>query len=206
MSAIRISLVAVIVLVPLLVAIAALEIFQSENGKRVSTRASKRLMKEFRQFRESDSYKNGVFTVELVEDNIYQWNIKLFKIDKESWLYENFEEWKERTGKDHVMMRAAYNDQYPFEPPFVQMIYPILKGLPTGYICMELLTKSGWSSAYTIEPLVLQIAVALGSKFISFGQDNKQYNFDENERGNYEYWLKMTHSEWSEKSSRPPKS
>jgi ubiquitin-conjugating enzyme E2 Q len=42
--------------------------------------------------------------------------------------------------------------------------YPILQGgyvLNGGAICMELLTKQGWSSAYCIESVILQITATL---------------------------------------------
>ena len=40
-----------------------------------------------------------------------------------------------------------------------------------GAICMELLTKQGWSSAYTVEAVILQIAATLvkGKARIQFG-------------------------------------
>ena len=40
-----------------------------------------------------------------------------------------------------------------------------------GAICMELLTKQGWSSAYTVEALIMQIAATLvkGKARIIFG-------------------------------------
>ena len=40
-----------------------------------------------------------------------------------------------------------------------------------GAICMELLTKQGWSSAYTVEAIIMQIAATLvkGGARIHFG-------------------------------------
>lgn len=40
-----------------------------------------------------------------------------------------------------------------------------------GAICMELLTKQGWSSAYTVEAVIMQIAATLvkGKARIQFG-------------------------------------
>lgn len=40
-----------------------------------------------------------------------------------------------------------------------------------GAICMELLTKQGWSSAYTVEAVIMQIAATLvkGKARILFG-------------------------------------
>lgn len=55
-------------------------------------------------------------------------------------------------------------DTYPYEPPFVRIIYPIIeKGYVQagGAICMELLTKQGWSSAYDIESVIMQLAATL---------------------------------------------
>ena len=44
-----------------------------------------------------------------------------------------------------------------------------------GAICMELLTKQGWSSAYTVEAVIMQIAATLvkGKARIQFGAHNK---------------------------------
>jgi len=54
------------------------------------------------------------------------------------------------------------------------VIQPVISGgyvLGGGAICMELLTKHGWSSAYSLESLVLQIAATLvkGKARIQFG-------------------------------------
>lgn len=50
---------------------------------------------------------------------------------------------------------------------------PIIGGyvLLGGAICMELLTKQGWSSAYTVEAVIMQIAATLvkGKARILFG-------------------------------------
>uniref|UniRef100_W6N950 Probable ubiquitin-conjugating enzyme E2 CG4502 n=1 Tax=Haemonchus contortus TaxID=6289 RepID=W6N950_HAECO len=45
----------------------------------------------------------------------------------------------------------------------VQHVVRVSNGyvLGGGAICMELLTKQGWSSAYSIESLILQIAATL---------------------------------------------
>lgn len=69
---------------------------------------------------------------------------------------------------------SVYQDTFPFEPPFVRVIQPVISGgyvLGGGAICMELLTKHGWSSAYSLESLVLQIAATLvkGKARIQFG-------------------------------------
>jgi ubiquitin-protein ligase len=129
-----------------------------------SVQATDRLMKELREVYKSDSYKNGIFTVELVDDSLYEWHVKLSIVDPESPLHTDLLQLKDKGGKDHIMLHISYKDNYPFAPPFVRIVYPVLTGgyvLNGGAICMELLTKQGWSSAYTIEALIMQIAATL---------------------------------------------
>lgn len=156
-----------------------------------SVQATDRLMKELREVYKSDSYKRGVFTVELVDDSLYEWYVKLSIVDPESPLYTDLMQLRDKGGKDHIMLHISYKDNYPFAPPFVRIVYPVLTGgyvLNGGAICMELLTKQvshsdinakiflcrlttnnqililisqGWSSAYTIEALIMQIAATL---------------------------------------------
>jgi ubiquitin-conjugating enzyme E2 Q len=70
---------------------------------------------------------------------------------------------------------------FPFEPPFVRVVYPIIQGghvLHGGAICMELLTKQGWSSAYCIESVILQIAATFvkGNARIDFNSKSHTYS------------------------------
>ena len=109
-----------------------------------SVQATDRLMKELREVYKSDSYKKGVFTVELVDDSLYEWYVKLSVVDPESPLYHDLMQLKDKGGKDHIMLHISYKDNYPFAPPFVRIVYPVLTGgyvLNGGAICMELLTK-----------------------------------------------------------------
>ena len=55
-------------------------------------------------------------------------------------------------------------DTFPFDPPFVRMVHPVLHGgyvLDGGALCMELMTPQGWSSAYTIEAVIMQLSATL---------------------------------------------
>lgn len=109
-----------------------------------SVQATDRLMKELREVYKSDSYKSGVFTVELVDDSLYEWYVKLSIVDPESPLHVDLKQLKDKGGKDHIMLHISYKDNYPFAPPFVRIVYPVLTGgyvLNGGAICMELLTK-----------------------------------------------------------------
>ena len=57
-----------------------------------------------------------------------------------------------------------FQDTFPFDPPFVRMVHPVLHGgyvLEGGALCMELMTPQGWSSAYTIEAVIMQLSATL---------------------------------------------
>ncbi|XP_013788952.1 ubiquitin-conjugating enzyme E2 Q1-like [Limulus polyphemus] len=129
-----------------------------------SVQATDRLMKELRDVYRSESFKKGVFTVDLVNDSLYEWNVKLLMVDPDSPLHNDLAQLKEKDGKDYILLNILFNETFPFEPPFVRVVHPIISGgyvLGGGAICMELLTKQGWSSAYTVEAIILQIAATL---------------------------------------------
>lgn len=83
-------------------------------------------MKEMLEIYRSESFKNGDYTVEMVDESIYNWNVELRSIDKESALYKDLMKLKEKEGVDNIMLNMTFNDKYPIEPPFVRIVYPIL--------------------------------------------------------------------------------
>ncbi|BFZ01641.1 hypothetical protein BsWGS_04675 [Bradybaena similaris] len=145
-----------------------------------SVQASDRLMKELRDIYKSESFKNGCYTFELVNDSLYEWNVKLMKVDTDSDLYKDMQVLKQKGGKDHILLNITFKDTFPFDPPFVRVVSPVMSGghvLRGGGICMELLTKKGWSSAYSVESIILQISTTLitGKARIQFGATNTVY-------------------------------
>lgn len=146
-----------------------------------SVQATDRLMKELRDIYRSESFKKGVFTVDLVNDSLYEWHIRLKKVDPDSPLYTDLMTYKEKESKDHILLSCSFKENFPFEPPFIRVIMPVLQGgyvLGGGAICMELLTKQGWSSAYSMESVIYQIAATLvkGKARIQFGASKNQYS------------------------------
>lgn len=147
-----------------------------------SPTANDRLMKELRDIFRSEHYKNEMYHIELVNDTLYEWNIQLFKVDPDSQLYNDLKKFKcKEGGKDHILLNFTFKDNFPFEPPFVRICYPVIQGgyvLSGGAICMELLTKQGWSSAYCIESVILQIAATLvkGNARIDFNNKIQSYS------------------------------
>lgn len=139
-----------------------------------SVQATDRLMKELRDIYRSDTFKKNMYSIELVNDSIYEWNIRLMSVDPDSPLHNDLLLLKEKEGKDSILLNIMFKETYPFEPPFVRVVHPIISGgyvLVGGAICMELLTKQGWSSAYTVEAVIMQIAATLvkGKARIQFG-------------------------------------
>ncbi|XP_029173843.1 ubiquitin-conjugating enzyme E2 Q2 [Nylanderia fulva] len=129
-----------------------------------SVQATDRLMKELRDIYRSDSFKKGMYSIELVNDSLYEWNIRLMCVDPDSPLHSDLILLKEKEGKDSILLNMLFKETYPFEPPFVRVVHPIISGgyvLVGGAICMELLTKQGWSSAYTVEAVIMQISATL---------------------------------------------
>ncbi|MBN3287517.1 UB2Q2 enzyme, partial [Polyodon spathula] len=157
-----------------------------------SVQASDRLMKELREIYRSQSYKTGIYSVELVNDSLYEWHVKLrtdlrrsmiaiLRVDPDSPLHSDLQVLKEKEGMDYILLNFSYKDNFPFDPPFVRVVSPVLSGgyvLGGGALCMELLTKQGWSSAYSIESVIMQINATLvkGKARVQFGANKNQYN------------------------------
>ncbi|GFT94469.1 ubiquitin-conjugating enzyme E2Q-like protein CG4502 [Nephila pilipes] len=129
--------------------------------KHTQTVRTRRLMKEYQEITKySRSMEKPPFVVELVDDNLYEWNVKLYQIDPESDFYHDMQE----ADIGHVLLNMVFPENFPFSPPFMRVISPYVeKGfvMEGGAICMELLTPRGWASAYTIEAVVMQFAASL---------------------------------------------
>ncbi|XP_053597782.1 ubiquitin-conjugating enzyme E2 Q2-like [Microplitis demolitor] len=138
--------------------------YTSKNGSSGIIQATDRLMKELRDIYRSDSFKNKIYTIELVNDSLYRWNVGIKSTDPDSPLTKDLELLKKREGKDFILLQILFSDMFPFEPPFVRIVHPIMSGdfvTSGGALCMELLTKQGWSSAFTMEALIMQILATM---------------------------------------------
>ncbi|XP_047393737.1 LOW QUALITY PROTEIN: ubiquitin-conjugating enzyme E2 Q2-like [Sciurus carolinensis] len=147
-----------------------------------SVQASDGLMKELRDcIYRSQSYKTGIYSVELINDSLYDWHVKLQKVDPDSPLHSDLQILKEKEGIEYILLNFSFKANFPFYPPFVRVVLPVLSGgyvLGGGALCMELLTKQGWSSAYSIESIIMQINATLvkGKARVQFGANKNQYN------------------------------
>lgn len=93
-----------------------------------SVQATDRLMKELRDIYRSDSFKSNMYSIELVNDSIYEWNIRLKSVDPDSPLHNDLIMLKEKEGKDSILLNIIFKETYPFEPPFVRVVHPIISG------------------------------------------------------------------------------
>ena len=78
-----------------------------------------------------------------MNDSLYEWNVKICRVDSDSPLSADLVQLKEREGKDHILLSFMFKDTFPFDPPFVRMVHPVLSGgyvLDGGALCMELMT------------------------------------------------------------------
>ncbi|KAI4464149.1 ubiquitin-conjugating enzyme e2 [Holotrichia oblita] len=122
---------------------------------------ARRLMKEFKDLQKvQTSRPDPIFTVELVDDNLFEWHVRLHRVDSESDLHNDMKE----LGVTYILLHLIFPENFPFAPPFMRVITPrIEKGfvMEGGAICMELLTPRGWASAYTVEAVIMQFAASV---------------------------------------------
>ena len=55
----------------------------------------------------------GVYSVELVNDSLYEWNVKLLIVDSDSPLHNDMVQLKEREGMDHILFNFHFKVRYP---------------------------------------------------------------------------------------------
>ena len=129
-----------------------------------SALATKRLMQEFKDLIKlsQKGQLNGI-EVSMPDDaNGYHWIAELtpplggrFHRELEAYAVAN-------NRKPVVELEILFDANFPYSPPFIRVVRPRfapLSGHITsgGSICVELLTASGWSSAYTMESVLVQL-------------------------------------------------
>lgn len=58
--------------------------------------------------------------VELINDNLFEWHVKLFKIDHESPLAQDMVE----LNVPFILLHLIFPDNFPFAPPFMRVVEP----------------------------------------------------------------------------------
>ncbi|KAL4889341.1 hypothetical protein BDV59DRAFT_210390 [Aspergillus ambiguus] len=101
-------------------------------------------------------------------NNVYQWIVELHSFDQGLPLAKDLR----KTKINSIVIELRYPPQFPISPPFVRIIRPRILSFRNGggghvtqggSMCMELLTNSGWSAAFSMENVFLQVRLALSN-------------------------------------------
>jgi len=130
------------------------EIEKTKSQSRISARAVKRIMKEYK-----DSLNNKIsgIRIETSEDNLSKWSV-YFSDFGDCDLQKDMDKFK----IDEIELEVQFPDMYPLHPPFFRVIRPVFcyqTGRITsgGSICVDTLTLEAWSAATRMESLLLMI-------------------------------------------------
>jgi ubiquitin-conjugating enzyme E2 Q len=167
---------------------------------------STRLMKELERIQKSDSVKSGVFSVSLADDNLFEWDLKYYKFDPESALANDLANMAIDYNIDNVWFRFSFPENFPFAPPFVRVIAPLVQGgfvLTGGAICQELLTPQGWVQSCKMEAVILAVAASItkaGARIVPsvhtpFGEREARKAYDYLVKTHAKYGWKEDHDE-----------
>ncbi|KAI5704473.1 hypothetical protein M8J76_015480 [Diaphorina citri] len=135
----------------------------SSNKLKFKTIQVKRLMKELADIEKLK--QNGAsppFSVDLVNEKLDEWHVQVYtsSIDSSSELYVDLKKLK----IPYILLHIDFPESFPFLPPFIRVISPSIdKGfvMEGGALCLELLTPRGWSSAYSVESVIMQFTASV---------------------------------------------
>lgn len=90
---------------------------------------TRRLKNELLKIWRSEPYKKQHFTIDLINDSLYEWHVLLLPpaIDSSSLLYNDLIALKKSTGQEGILLHFVFKDNYPLEPPFVRVANPVIK-------------------------------------------------------------------------------
>ncbi|RAL06694.1 putative ubiquitin conjugating enzyme [Aspergillus homomorphus CBS 101889] len=101
-------------------------------------------------------------------DNPYQWLVALHSFEPTSLLARDLA----ATDDKCVLLEIRFPPSYPYSPPFIRVVRPRFLPMSAGggghvtsggAICMDLLTSTGWSVAYSMESILLQVHMIISS-------------------------------------------
>ena len=65
-------------------------------------------MRDLREIYQSSSYKANDFEVELIDEELYKWNVKVKKIDQDSPLAKDMLKLKEKENIDYIQLSILF--------------------------------------------------------------------------------------------------
>ncbi|ESO87820.1 hypothetical protein LOTGIDRAFT_234840 [Lottia gigantea] len=123
--------------------------------------------------------------------NLFVWDVKLTDIPTDSKLGQDLVKYSQKYHQQPVInLEMQFPRDYPFSPPFIRVIRPrfqFLTGHVTigGSICMQMLTKSGWTPSNDIELILIQVRSEILSDAnarLAHGKENDVYSLEEAKR------------------------
>jgi ubiquitin-protein ligase len=159
---------------------------ESSTLNLISKMQNGRLKKELNDIMNNDSSKTDLYiSIHLNNPsniNVWDINYSIENIPTDNILYTQL---LKKNIKD-IRLQILIPKRYPFEPPFVRVVYPRFK-FRTGHItlggsiCMEVLSNKGWMPAMNIHNLLLQIKLLIitGSAELDDTNWNKEYTLVE---------------------------
>lgn len=78
-----------------------------------------------------------LFQVELVNDNLFEWHVRLHQIDPESELASDLRE----LHISNILLHLIFPENFPFAPPFMRVIEPRIE---KGFVMEGELTFKYW--------------------------------------------------------------
>lgn len=159
-----------------------------------SPMATERLLKDLRSFASSSLRHRLGITASPIDDNLYHWKVRFFDFEAGTGLAQDLQVLSTSSSLfgghlSAIELEMKFPADYPFSPPFIRVLRPRFQfrtGHVTlgGSICMELLTKTGWSAGNDIESILIQIRSEMiqgGARLdLTNGQDYSEHEAHQN--------------------------
>ncbi|XP_071958129.1 uncharacterized protein [Antedon mediterranea] len=152
--------------------------------------AVSRLMIDLKQLKKSSRENNFGIKGGPRGDNLFLWDVLLTDFDSTSRLGSDIMRYAKKYNEEPgIKIEMTFPPGYPMEPPFLRVVKPRFKFLTGhvtigGSICMELLTRSGWSPTNDIESILVQVRAEIMSDSNARLDSNPNTEYSEKEAQN----------------------
>jgi len=151
-----------------------------------SKTATEHLRKELEAILKSPPYGKDGYTVDVVDDNIYKWHVKLHSFEAPTQIHEDLFLYEGATGRGHVLLEVLFPHDFPASPPFIRVVYPRFHqytGHITigGSICIHDLTRSGWNPENHMATFFVLVRNLLVEGFALIDMDSVGFDYTEAE-------------------------